>query len=510
MLKRLLFIVSCLIAAGVAAQDVPTTESYAVNYDRSTARTRDDRLLAAVQLGSTSIALTNRYVMYADLTPQFFTVHPGEMVVPSVVFSGQWMQTYVYVDWNRNGRFDVEKPGPQGQLSAGNELMSFGGMTIDGRRYNSAGQALDNLNAVQPPQFTVPADAEEGLYVMRWKIDWDSSDPGGRVDQANSIIANGGIIVDVLLYVASDVEVTDYELVFADEFDQADGSRPDSRKWRVSTRYVSTWNRWISSSPDVAFIRDGSLVCRAIPNPDRAADDVPMLTGAMETQGQFAFTYGRVEVRLRTNLHSGNFPAAWMMPQPPCEGWPKAGEIDIFESIDDKNTAYHTVHSNWTYNLGNRSNPQSSFSEAVSVSEWHTYGVEWLESLLIFTVDGRVVGSYARSTSESKLSDGQWPFDHPFYIILNQSVGDGSWARAADTGYTYETMFDYVRVYQRRPLPDGIRDIAHAGGADGSSRIGSRALYDLSGRSINKKATRQLPRGVYILDGRKVVVSNNL
>ena len=170
------------MATVAIAQEVPTTESYAVNFDRSTARTRTDRLLSAVALGHTTLALTDRYVMYADLTPQFFTVHPGETVVPSVMFAGQWMQTYVYVDWNRNGRFDVETPGPQGQLSADNELVSFGGMTLEGGRYNSAGQLLNNLNAVQPVSFAIPADAEEGLYVMRWKIDWDSSDPGGRVD----------------------------------------------------------------------------------------------------------------------------------------------------------------------------------------------------------------------------------------------------------------------------------------------------------------------------------------
>ena len=57
-----------------------------------------------------------------------------------------------------------------------------------------------------------------------------------------------------------------------------------------------------------------------------------MITGAKETRDNFSFTYGKVEVRLKTNLHRGNFPAAWMMPQPPCDGWPNAGEIDIFDS----------------------------------------------------------------------------------------------------------------------------------------------------------------------------------
>ena len=224
-----------------------------------------------------------------------------------------------------------------------------------------------------------------------------------------------------------------YQLVFSDEFDQPDGSAPDPAKWRCSTRYSATWCRWISDSPDVAYIKNGRLVCRAIPNPDTTRDNVPMITGAVETQGKFSFTYGKVEVRLRTNIQNGNFPAAWMMPQPPCDGWPRGGEIDIFESIDNQQRAYHTVHSHWTYDLGHKSDPQHSFSESVKVNEWHVYGLIWTETELRWTLDGNVVATYPKSTDASALQQGQWPFDHPFYIILNQSVGDGSWAKAANT-----------------------------------------------------------------------------
>jgi len=320
-------------------------------------------------------------------------------------------------------------------------------------------------------------------------------------------------------------EQWEYQLVFSDEFDQPNGALPDATKWQSSRRQGATWNRWIADSSAVASIRNGSLLCRAIPNRDRSVDDVPMITGAMETRDRFSFTYGKVEIRLRTNLHQGNFPAAWMMPQPPADGWPKGGEIDIFESIDDKEVAYHTVHSHWTYDLGHRSDPVSSFSEKMTVSSWHVYALEWTEDALTWLVDGKVVGTYRKSTDSNALKQGQWPFDHPFYIILNQSVGDGSWARAADTGYTYETMFDYVRVYQRRPLPDGITQITNdelrmtndeLRVTNDELRVTNDELqivnsksskcFDLSGRRIDKKSMRQLPRGVYILNGRKIVL----
>lgn len=287
-----------------------------------------------------------------------------------------------------------------------------------------------------------------------------------------------------------------YMLVFSDEFDQPDGSLPDPAKWQCSTRYGSTWNRYISASPDVAFIRDGSLVCRAIRNPDPATDDVPMITGAMETRDLFAFTYGKVEIRLRTVPHTGSFPAAWMMPQPPCEAWPNAGEIDIFESIDAQNTVYHTVHSHWTYDLGNKNTPKSSYTSAVDISAWHVYGLEWGENRITWTVDGKTAGTYKKASMQSSLNRGQWPFDHDFYLILNQSVGDGSWAAKPDLDFTYETEFDYVRVYQQ--VSTGIQPVSNP------QPQSSTDIYDLAGRKVLNLST--LYKGIYVVGGRKIVI----
>jgi len=289
----------------------------------------------------------------------------------------------------------------------------------------------------------------------------------------------------------------DYELVFSDEFNLPNGSRPDPLKWKPSRRANATWNRWISDSAEVAYIKDGWLVCRAIPNPYKDTDPVDMITGAVETRDLFSFTYGKVLIRLRTNLHTGNFPAAWMMPQPPCDGWPKGGEIDIFESIDDQNTSYHTVHSHWTYDLGYRSNPQSSFSKSTTVSQWHVYGLEWTEDAITWTVDGKEVGTYTRLNTSAAKANGQWPFDHAFYIILNQSVGNGSWAKNADTHHIYNTYFDYVRVYQRRDT-DAVRDlVAPSTGNGGVSLSDAKAEKVLSGNQLLIRRGSQL----YTLSG---------
>ena len=193
----------------------------------------------------------------------------------------------------------------------------------------------------------------------------------------------------------------------------------------------------------------GKLVLKAIPNEDKSSDPVDMLTGAVESRNLFSFKYGKLECRAKTNGYRGNFPAIWLMPQDQKAGWPNCGEIDIFEQIDAENKSYHTVHSNWTYNLGNKNNPTSSFNKNLSMDRYHTYGLEWDANTLTWYVDGVKVGSYAKSTNADALSKGQWPFDKAFYLILNQSVGNGSWAQPADVNHTYRMDVDWIRVYQK-------------------------------------------------------------
>lgn len=258
------------------------------------------------------------------------------------------------------------------------------------------------------------------------------------------LISDGGEIV------AQQVQ-NEYELVFYDEFDLPNGSQPDPAKWKRAERNPSIWARWISDSKDVIFIRNGSLICRAIPNPDFAVDSAKMLTGAVETLGKYAFKYGKVEVRMKTNKHDGNFPAAWMRNVPGGTDT-RYGEIDIVEMFGKLSETYHTVHNHMSATLGKKGGPIREFRHKVSYTKWHVYGIEWDESQIIWTVDGRKVGEYKKVNTPEMIRDGQWTFDKPFYMRLNQSVGDGSHERLhyPDTKKVYETQFDWIRVYQKR------------------------------------------------------------
>ena len=481
---------------------------YPVSFDTNADRTHTSRFLNGITLNGNTFNVKNNKKMYHDMTDCTFRAHAGELVSPSLAFTGRWMDSYIYIDKDRNGQFDVQTPGEHGALQADNDLVSFSGMTLADGCYDSAGEMTD-LSLVQSPAFTLPADMQPGTYRMRVKIDWDSADPAGRADEGNGILKNGGAIADLMLEIlpASEPNANeDYVLLFHDEFNLSDGSQPDETVWKRSRRSGSTWNRFISDSEDVVFIQDGHLVCRAIANPDTESDPAEMLTGSVETRDLFSFTYGRAEARLKTQPHKGNFPAFWMMPQPPTQIWPNGGEIDIFEAIDAQNTAFHTLHSHWIDDLGNKTNPLYFFSENVTQGEWHIFAADWTEDLITFFVDGNAVGSYARSKDASVIEQGQWPFEHAFYLILNQSVGNGSWAKAPDQAFTYETRFDWVRVFQKYGATTGIHPIRQFDNLQLDYSRLDDCVYDLSGRKVTKPSHGQLPKGIYIVNGKKVVI----
>lgn len=319
----------------------------------------------------------------------------------------------------------------------------------------------------------------------------------------------------------------EYKLRFADEFDGKDYSLPDANVWHNCTRESPTWKRFTSQSAEgqqkTAFIRDGKLVTRCIKNTIAEEGDVDMISGAIESSDKMYFTYGRVEGRLRTTPHVGNFPAFWLMPQDNSAGWPNAGEIDIWEQIDTENKTYHTVHTHCTYDL-HLALPNSG-STYTNAADYHVITLDWTPELLTWYVDGTKAFSYAKTNQSYLLEKGQWPYDKPFYLILNQSVGNGSWAKNCDVNFEYETLFDYVRLYQKDGEGDittSVKDVKTNGSAlDVYAQQGGLLLvapeaqkvdvYSISGTRVFSGLVQgnrfvSLTKGVYVVAGKKIVV----
>ena len=187
-------------------------EDYPMNYNKDQKCTRTDRGLKGISLGDQTFNLysdiTTSTPAYTYLSKQSFLAKPGETLNPAVQYKGVWMHSYVYLDLNNNGRFEPKVEGGQIVPNAGNELLaySFLGGEDENSGFNSAGAEItgNGRNTLVMPEFTLPSDLQHGFYRMRYKVDWNSADAGGSIENNNHILNNGGGAIDVRLNVHGD------------------------------------------------------------------------------------------------------------------------------------------------------------------------------------------------------------------------------------------------------------------------------------------------------------------
>ena len=187
-------------------------EDYPMNYNKDAKCSRTDRGLKGISLGDQTFSvygdITTSTPAYTYLSKQAFFAKPGETLNPAVQYKGIWMHSYVYLDLNNNGRFEPKVEGGQIVPNAGNELLaySFLGGEDENSGFNSAGTEIsgNGRNTLVMPEFTLPSDLQHGFYRMRYKVDWNSADAGGSIENNNHILNNGGGAIDVRLNVHGD------------------------------------------------------------------------------------------------------------------------------------------------------------------------------------------------------------------------------------------------------------------------------------------------------------------
>ncbi|MEJ5960785.1 glycoside hydrolase family 16 protein [Pedobacter immunditicola] len=240
----------------------------------------------------------------------------------------------------------------------------------------------------------------------------------------------------------STVSPTAWKLVFSDEFNSTGNF--DTSKWMYCKRQTSAWNKYLTSNPDYVC-QDGGNVVLKMDNAVIDGDPIPYHSGGIQTSTKFSFRYGKVEVRAKFKRGQGSWPAIWMMPELPTAygGWPKSGEIDIMEQVNYENVIHQTIHNGSVTNAKGAST--ATHATKYNTEDYNTYAVIWSPSAIEFYVNNVLQYTYSKVANATPL---QWPFDKPFYLILNQAGGAGWPGAIKNADLPFEMKVDWVRIYK--------------------------------------------------------------
>ena len=138
----------------------------------------------------------------------------------------------------------------------------------------------------------------------------------------------------------------------------------------------------------------------------------------ISSKGKKEFQYGRFEIRAKLAVGEGVWPAFWLLGSNIDEvGWPLSGEIDVLEYVgrapQEIFTTLHTQDKN-----GDFANTKTTHIPKIEEG-FHVYAAEWDAESITFFIDGVKVYTFAPKERTAAI----WPFDQPFYLLINLAIG---------------------------------------------------------------------------------------
>lgn len=233
---------------------------------------------------------------------------------------------------------------------------------------------------------------------------------------------------------------TSWNLVWSDEFN---GTSLNTADWTAENGTGgSGWGnnelQYYTNRSQNLQVTGGNLVITA---QKESYNGSSYTSARIKTQGKKSFTYGKIEARMKLPSGQGIWPAFWMLgSNMDTVGWPKSGEIDIMERVNNNAYVNGTVH--WD---ANGHAEYGKVSGNLDFSQYHVYSVEWDAKYIRWYVDGSLFNEFYIENNTGNTEE----FQKPFFLLLNLAVG-GNWPGSpnASTAFPAQMLVDYVRVYQ--------------------------------------------------------------
>ena len=256
-------------------------------------------------------------------------------------------------------------------------------------------------------------------------------------------IRSVALLCPLLAACASAPSPNGWRLAWSDEFVH-DGA-PDPANWdyeegRIRNDELQHYTR---DRADNARVENGQLVLEAR---REAFAGATFTSASLITKGRAAFSHARIEVSAKLPRGRGLWPAIWLLgTNMDAVGWPACGEIDVMEFVGFDPDVVHTNVHTAKYNHMRGNGRGTRIPLPAPSDAFHVYAVEWDGERMVFAIDGRPTFTVTNEHTGTEA----WPFDAPFYLLLNVAIG-GTWGgqQGVDENVFPQRMeIDWVRVW---------------------------------------------------------------
>ncbi|MBU1141842.1 MAG: glycoside hydrolase family 16 protein [Firmicutes bacterium] len=241
-----------------------------------------------------------------------------------------------------------------------------------------------------------------------------------------------------------EITMKTYQLVLEENFNYTGKVNPEYWNYEIGEKWSNNESQCYTDSLDNCFVKDGKLHMIA-----SLHDQTPCKyqSARINTYGKKHFQYGKFCIRAKMPNGKGSWPAIWFLGTNMKDHvrWPSCGEIDLVEFAGNQpghvSSAIHTE----SYNHRNNTQKGKKIELSSASTQFHDYQLEWTPNYLSFSTDNK---EYMRVEKQPKDTNSEWPFDQPYYLIINLAVGGWYGGSIDDSTFPFELEVESVKVFQ--------------------------------------------------------------
>jgi beta-glucanase (GH16 family) len=176
-------------------------------------------------------------------------------------------------------------------------------------------------------------------------------------------------------------------------------------------------------------------------------------TGWMQSLQKVNFngTQNPIYLEVKAKFPRGEkvWPAIWLIDDSPQRTWPP--EIDIWEyfgvffnpdwGVDRMYMRY--IYGHWSDHDNHSVWIEPFQDDYQSSSQWHIFGFEWSDTVMIWYIDGKEVH---RKTKGTEIAATDWP-DVPMALVINNGLMSS--VEKGDTRFPNSLILDYILLYEK-------------------------------------------------------------